>query len=263
VRAVLGLAALALAACGSPAAGPALSEGEFVGQAGLICLELERQAQVTDDGLLAFAGDDGSARLADAQRVVGGFAPVVADARTRLAALRPPDARRPATDAYLAALEAARSQLVSTASSPEATRRFLASGSSVLADLDADEAAAGLQACARGPEADAGHDEEAKNAVRTALLTEQLILAGDGAFSESLDDLRLLQPDGRYEVGPVPTRTATVAVTVDEGGALVLLGARSRSGTCFYVAAGADGTVGYAADPACRPADAQDFGEQW
>lgn len=263
MRAAPALAALALAACGSPANGPALSEGEFVGQAGLICLELERRAQVTDDGLLAFADEDDGARLADAQRVVGGFAPVVADARTRLAALRPPDNRRSDTDAYLAALDAARSQLVSTASSPEATRRFLVAGGSVLADLDADEAALGLEACAPGPEADAGHDEETRNAVRTALLTEQLILAGDGAFSESLDDLRLLQPDGRYEVGPVPTRTATVSVQVDEGGALVLLASRSRSGTCFYVAAAADGTLGYATDPACRPADAQDYGEEW
>ncbi|MGH8919160.1 MAG: hypothetical protein ACRD0H_12680, partial [Actinomycetes bacterium] len=92
---MLVLAALAMAACGSPAAGPPLSEGEFLGQASLICTELERQAQLVEDGLVDTDDD-----LGDARRVVAGFAPVIADARTRLADLRPPEGRRAAAAGY-------------------------------------------------------------------------------------------------------------------------------------------------------------------
>lgn len=261
---MLVLAALALTACGGPLAEPALSDGEYLGQAGLICLELERQALVAEEGLLGLTdGDDEDVSIADARRVVAGFALVLADARTALGELRPPDNRRDAADSYLDALDRARSRLVAAGTSDDATRGFLAAGGGVLTDVDDDEAALGLEACAGGPTVDAEQDEETMGSLRTALQIEQLVLAGDGVFSESIDDLRLLQPGGRFEVGLVPARPATVNVKVADDGLLLYLSARSRSGVCFYVSAQDDGTTGYARDPGCGPADTQDYGEEW
>lgn len=258
---MLVLAALAVAACGGPAAGPALSDGEFLGQAGLICLELERQALVAEEGLLGLTdGDD--VRLADARRVVAGFALVLADARTALGELRPPDNRRDAADSYLDALDRARSRLVAAGASEDATRGFLAEGGGVLTDVDDDEAALGLEACAGGPTVDAEQDSETMGSLRTALQIEQLVLAGDGVFSESIDDLRLLQPGGRFEVGLVPVRPATVNVKVADDGTLYL-SARSRSGVCFYVLAEGGDVVRYAIDPGCGPADTQQYAQEW
>jgi len=267
VLASLVAAAMSVAACGQPGDGPALSEDEYLGRARLICAELDRQAQLADDGLLATIEARGRAGLSDARRVVANFAPVVADARAALAELRPPESRRPAAEAYLAALERAQARLVSAGASERATQRFLAGGDGVLPGLDADEAALGLDACvgkssreAAGPTEDAA----AQAALRTALVTEQLLLAGDDVFSESPEDFRLLQPDGRYEVGLTPSaRPGTVTVEVVDDGTGVYLSTRSRSGRCFYVAARSDGQVGYAADPECGPADAQGYAEEW
>ncbi|MGH9158339.1 MAG: hypothetical protein ACRD1K_21440 [Acidimicrobiales bacterium] len=266
MRAVLVLAAVALAACGQPAAGPRLSEDEFLGQARLICADLAQRAQLADASLSAAALLDRAEGMADARRVVSGFAPVVADARSAFAELRPPDARRVAAEAYLDALGRARSRLVTAGASDGATRRFLAGGGRLLTGLDAEEAAMGLKGCA-GPspaEADAEADSSTMESLRTALVTEQVILAGDEAFSERAEDFELLQSGGSYVVGLIPpSQPAAISVKVANDGAVVFLGARSRSGTCFYVVARADGPTGYARDTECRSADAQDFTEAW
>ncbi|MEO7442056.1 MAG: hypothetical protein ABIW46_00825, partial [Acidimicrobiales bacterium] len=88
--------------------------------------------------------------------------------------------------------------------------------------------------------------------------------SGDDTFSEAPEDFRLLAPDGRYVVGiDPPPRPATVGVKVADGGTLVYLSGRSRTGTCFYVMAQVDGPVGYAHDDQCRAADVQDYTEEW
>ncbi|MEO6121838.1 MAG: hypothetical protein ABIW46_02290, partial [Acidimicrobiales bacterium] len=155
MRGVLVSVALTLAACGSPAARTMLSEGEFVGRARLICGELDRQADLADDSLLAAGEED----LADARRVVAGFAPLVADARAALVELGPPRSQRAAADAYVAALERAQSEMEAAGASEESTRRFLAGGGGVAAGL-------GIDACVGGPEVDTGQDEEARSSLR-------------------------------------------------------------------------------------------------
>jgi len=263
---VLVVAALGLAACGGRAPVPPLSEGEYLGRARLICQELDRQAGRAGDGLIAAAGTGSPGALADARRVVAGFVPVVAEAHADLAGLVPPEAKAGAAADYLAALDRARARLAAAGSSDQATRRLLDGGPELLAGLAAPAARLGLEGCgsARTAADAAADDETAMASLRTALATEQLLLAGDDRFSDDPRDFLLLQPDGVYEVGASPPRRpGPVAVQVDGGGTEVFLSSRSRSGTCFYVAASADGRVGFARDPSCAAAADQAYAPAW
>lgn len=267
VRAVLVVAASVLAGCtllgcGSPAGEVVLSEGEFVSRAGLICGRVEEQAL---EAAARLAGVATEADLADARRRVANLAEVVAAARVDLAEQLPPSFRRPVYERYLAALDRAAARLEAAGASVEATGRLIGGGgvAMAVAELDPAEQALGLAGCASRTSTPGAGDEDTKQALRNALAAQQVVYAGDGSFSDVLDDLRFVAPTVRFRPGLDPAPPPGVSVAVSDDGQSVFLGARSRSGPCFYVMADAAAAVGYARDPACATADTQDYQPTW
>lgn len=252
----------ALIGCGGPGGEVVLSEGEFVSRAGLICGRVEEQARETGDGL---AGVGTGADLADARRRVANLAAVVAAARTDLADQPPPSSRRPAYERYLAALDRAAAQLEAAGASVDATGRLIGRGGVgvVIGELDGAERALGLVGCASATSTPGASDEETRAALRNALAAQQVVYAGDGGFSDVLEDLRFVAPTVGFQPGLDPAPPPRVSVALADDGQTVFLSARSRSGACFYVMADAAPTVAYATDPDCADADTQDYEPGW
>lgn len=82
------------------------------------------------------------------------------------------------------------------------------------------------------------------------------------AWTVDPTQLSVIEPSLTYEPGATPLREGVVYVIVEED--VVGLGAKSESGTCFYVsAAGFDGSIAYATDESCQSVQQQQFVNEW
>ena len=108
----------------------------------------------------------------------------------------------------------------------------------------------------------AASDRLVKSHLRNAFVAEQVHFTDHQVYTDSLVDLRAIEPALTYAMGSQPTVAGTVFIRV-VGDALYVSG-KSDTGTCFYIrGSAADARPTYASDAACGPADAQDYGPSW
>ena len=105
-------------------------------------------------------------------------------------------------------------------------------------------------------------DRSVQSELRNALAAEKVFYTDELAWTVDPAQLSVIEPSLTYEPGATPLREGVVYVIVEED--IVGLGARSRSGTCFYVtAAGFDSSIAYATDESCRSIEQQQFLSAW
>lgn len=106
-------------------------------------------------------------------------------------------------------------------------------------------------------------DRATQTDLRTALVAQKTLATdADGEWTDDPSALATVEPSLRFEIGDVPVAGKVIYVAVD--GELLGLGAKSESGTCFYVISdAADDTTGFAEDAACRALQDQEFVDSW
>lgn len=108
----------------------------------------------------------------------------------------------------------------------------------------------------------AASDRRVQSNLRNVFVAEQVHYTDHQVYTESLADLRAIEPALTYAMGAQPTTAGTVYIRL-VGDALYLSG-KSGTGTCFYLrGSAAGGRPTYASDAACGAADAQHYGPSW
>lgn len=104
-------------------------------------------------------------------------------------------------------------------------------------------------------------DRAAQSRLTVALSAQREFFTDDQVWADDPRQLQAIEPSLRYEIGAVPVVDDVIYVVVESG--IVGLGAKSASGTCFYVMASGFEEFGYAKDEACGPVQTQDYLNRW
>ena len=104
-------------------------------------------------------------------------------------------------------------------------------------------------------------DRLATAELRNAFAAEKVFYVDNLKYTESLDEIRAIEPALTYAVGLQPGQVRTIHVKVE--GEVLYLSARSRSGRCFYVRDQGTTDAGFAIDTACGSATNQDYAASW
>ena len=105
-------------------------------------------------------------------------------------------------------------------------------------------------------------DRATQSDLRNALTAEKVLSTDEQVWTDDPAALSVIEPSLSFAPGATPVLERVVYVIVE--GDVVGLGARSESGTCFYVtAAGFDDSVAYATDDDCGSIQEQQFVSEW
>ena len=104
-------------------------------------------------------------------------------------------------------------------------------------------------------------DRLAMSELRNAYAAEKVFYVDHQQYTESLEELRAIEPALSYAVGTKPTQVRTIYVQAD--GARLHLATRTGSGGCYYLRVDGSTEASYAVDTACGPADDQQYRASW
>ena len=105
-------------------------------------------------------------------------------------------------------------------------------------------------------------DRAVQSDIRNALTAEKVFYVDHEAWTADPVELATIEPTITYRSGGAPSDERIVHVVVE--GDIVGLGARSASGTCFYVTSvGSAGSTSYATDDDCGPIEDQNYVSSW
>jgi type II secretory pathway pseudopilin PulG len=114
-------------------------------------------------------------------------------------------------------------------------------------------------------------DRAVQSNLRNALVAEKTRVVDTGAWTDDPSALRVLEPSLQFVPGERPSSGSASTITVLVDGPTLGLGARSESGTCFYLvdrlpastSGGELDAVSYAQDDDCGPVQEQQLVTGW
>jgi hypothetical protein len=182
-----------------------------------------------------------------------------ANLRRSLEAVGAPAGERAAFDNLVGALHSIEVDSRQLAANPEADDvggASIATAASRIRELGLDRCLvfAGMQRRAE--------DRVIQSFLRNAFAAEKVYFTDSEVYTESLADLRAIEPALTYVVGTQVAEERTVYVKVI--GSVLYLSGRSTSGTCFFLRdGGPSGAVQFGVDPGCGPAEGQQYRASW
>jgi type IV pilus assembly protein PilA len=109
-------------------------------------------------------------------------------------------------------------------------------------------------------------DRQAQSNLRNAFAAEKVVYTDDQAYTETSATLSAIEPSLTFTGADNVTAAATPkTVYVNVTGSTVTLGAKSKSGTCWYMRDSANAPTQYAEDGSCAdlPAAGLTWGAEW
>ena len=95
-------------------------------------------------------------------------------------------------------------------------------------------------------------DRQAQSNLRNAFAAEKVLYTDNQAFTTNVSALSGVEPSLTYVAGnDVSAATSPKSVYVNVTSGVLVLGAKSKSGTCFYMKDSADSPTGYAKSGDC------------
>ena len=107
-------------------------------------------------------------------------------------------------------------------------------------------------------------NRQAQSNLRNAFAAEKVVYTDNQAYTESSTDLTDVEPSLSYVAATTIPATATPKqIYVDVTSGVVTLGARSKSGTCYYMRDSAAAPTTFGEDTACDMAAATITAAEW
>ena len=109
-------------------------------------------------------------------------------------------------------------------------------------------------------------DRQAQSNLRNAFAAEKVVYTDDQAYTESTGQLSGIEPSLTYVAADtVSAATSPKSIYVNVTGTTVTLGAKSKSGTCFYMQDSANAPTQFAKDDdgTCEDLPGSGFTGEW
>ena len=94
-------------------------------------------------------------------------------------------------------------------------------------------------------------DRQAQSNLRNAFAAEKVVYTDDQAYTTNAATLSGIEPSLTYAANAVPVASTPKTIYVDVTGTTLTIGAKSKSGKCFYMQDSANAPTQFAEDPDC------------